>query len=1085
MGHVFTTDFEKEYNWSVDPLKLFEAPILKMEANPKSKVVKHLKMVAKGCNIVILWLDCDREGENICFEVLDTIQDCIAQPKIILRAKFSSITSHDLNVAFHKNLVSPNRNEALSVDARQEIDLKVGVAFTRFQTNYFNMKYGNLDSNLISYGPCQIPTLGFCVDRHDFINQFKSKRFYRLKVNIDSSVVYNAKEVDKYSGEPTTSGFRTIIPLSNSKTYKDKPEVDKKIQTLSSHPFATCTNLKTSTSKRKRPVPLNTVTLLKICSKNLHIGPYQAMNVAEHLYISGYISYPRTESTSYPDTLNFIQLLKVQEAHYDWGSYVSDMLRNNKMKNPRKGVDHGDHPPIIPLKKSSHGELTGDALKVYDYVTRHFIATLSPDPVIETKLITLSMGEETFVYRHNVLKQEGFFGVMPWHWRYSTEDQDEDEISNNKSALNDIQVGESVLVTSINSVEDYTRPPSHLTESELIGLMEKHGIGTDASIPTHIQNIINRNYVKLDTRSRSLVPTQLGIVLVHGFHKIDPELVLPKVRSSIESFILNIAAGKKTFKEVVESSISLFKQKFIFFTDNVILMDQLFEASFTPVADMDVNTRLKTKCGKCKRYMKFIPMNPHRLYCNVCEEVYMLPPKDKIRSTGSELLCPLDGFELINVTNFKGKSCLVCPNCYANGNEISSKSIETGPTEQLTKNYTSNRSNASKITCYTCKNEACAYNYKKHIISDVCPSCDFGVLCLEQITSRRIDCNLCNYYFQLPADTTLSLRQDICERCSIKKFKLRSKSIPVDDDVKNNVCVVCHPEVSKHVTGTKNFNFKPRPKEDVIVRETYKPNQHQEKVQGKNQLNKRSNKRNDMNVSRKIEERQQGKQVKKGQHDHKKGSKGQLEHKKGQSEVKQGNKEPSNHKKGPHSQSIKQHSNQKVQNESRAFNTNQQSPNPRTQTEDSKQKPSLEKYEPKVPQPNPLKGGKPKGSKPQYVPKGPNRNQQVRYVKKETQTPDDNATNISKSLQHPPQSSKQPPQSSNPPTSNFKNYRPKYGGQKHVYVKKTSVPPTNPNETPKQFEPSSIQEISTSDSLSSKNERNSFHPRRGGPPRGK
>ena len=66
-GHLATQDFPPDYGWnSVPPVALFDAPIETKYNQDMIPLKQMLEQQARNVQAVILWLDCDREGEAIC-----------------------------------------------------------------------------------------------------------------------------------------------------------------------------------------------------------------------------------------------------------------------------------------------------------------------------------------------------------------------------------------------------------------------------------------------------------------------------------------------------------------------------------------------------------------------------------------------------------------------------------------------------------------------------------------------------------------------------------------------------------------------------------------------------------------------------------------------------------------------------------------------------------------------------------------------------------------------------------------------------------------------------------------------------------
>jgi len=61
----------------------------------------------------------------------------------------------------------------------------------------------------------------------------------------------------------------------------------------------------------------------------------------------------------------------------DWQSHIKSLLSEGRYTAPKRGKDVGDHPPITPVKSASATSVGGgDYWRLYDYICRHFIATV-------------------------------------------------------------------------------------------------------------------------------------------------------------------------------------------------------------------------------------------------------------------------------------------------------------------------------------------------------------------------------------------------------------------------------------------------------------------------------------------------------------------------------------------------------------------------------------------------------------------------------------------------------------------------------------------------------------------------------------
>ncbi|HKB49968.1 MAG TPA: DNA topoisomerase I [Solirubrobacterales bacterium] len=522
-GHVLGPAFPEGYsNWQKTDLHdLIDAELIK-EPTDKN-VVKAIRKVAVEADELVIATDFDREGELIGLEALEEMLD--ANPDLgtreeaaagtlrIKRARYSALTKEEIERAFGEldELSYPLANAGA---ARQDIDLLWGATLTR-AVSLASRRFG---SNFLSVGRVQSPTLGLIVEREMERRAHVAKPFWELFAKF----------------EHPDGSFETHHSVDK---FWDKAEADAAFAGTSGPGTVKAVTARKNT--RKPPTPYNTTAFSTDASSRLGITPASAMRIAEDLYMDGFISYPRTDNTVYPQSLPLRELVtslvKVKEFSAAAG------LLDGELKATRGKKETTDHPPIYPTQAIHPGALEGPKKRVYELVVRRFLATFSPPMITESTRADIEAGSETYFVRGSVVVDPGYAGIYTY-----ARSADEEIPALREGQSLDLD-GEPWIV------DKETQPPSRISQAKLIEMMEERGLGTKATRADIIQKLFDRGYVY----GNPPIPSETGIALYEAFKNYVPAMATPEMTAQLEAEMDRIAAGEMTKGAVVGESRDL------------------------------------------------------------------------------------------------------------------------------------------------------------------------------------------------------------------------------------------------------------------------------------------------------------------------------------------------------------------------------------------------------------------------------------------------------------------------------------------------------------------------------------------------
>jgi DNA topoisomerase-1 len=517
----------------------------------KKKLVDELKKLSKQAKMIWLASDEDREGEAIAWHLQNVLK---LDDKNTKRITFNEITKDAISKAI-QNPRKVDLNLVNAQQARRILDRLVG--FELSPVLWKKIK------SALSAGRVQSVAVRLVVEREREIMDFKTETSYKVSAIFDS--------VNK------DEKFRLKANLTSD--FKTEKEANIFLEKCKSAIF-TVENTNKKPVKKSPAAPFTTSTLQQEASRKFRFSVAQTMNIAQHLYERGLITYMRTDSTN----LSTLALGAAKQAikNIFGEKYVKTRQYKTKSKSAQEA-----HEAIRPTYLQNT-EIEGSAQekKLYDLIWKRTVASQMADAELEKTIININISNdsEKFQATGEIITFDGFLKV------YMESNDDDSENPETSGLLPALTAGQILARKEITAIQRFSQHPPRYTEASLVKKLEELGIGRPSTYAPTISTIITReyvtkedrpgterNYTKLtlklnDIKSENLketvgiekskfFPTDIGILVNDFLTENFPTILNYQFTAKIEEYFDKIADGKLDWIAMLDSFYKPFHKK--------------------------------------------------------------------------------------------------------------------------------------------------------------------------------------------------------------------------------------------------------------------------------------------------------------------------------------------------------------------------------------------------------------------------------------------------------------------------------------------------------------------------------------------